>query len=35
MKVGLSYTPISAIPNMNKYAKTIYARTNSEIALAT
>jgi hypothetical protein len=34
MKVGLSYTPISAIPNMNKYAKTIYARTNSEIAAA-
>ena len=34
MKVGLSYTPISAIPNMNKFAKTIYARTNSEIAAA-
>ena len=34
MKAGLSYTPISSIPGINKYAKTIYARTADDIAEA-
>ena len=34
MKVGLSYTPVSAIPGINKYAKTMYARTADDIAAA-
>ena len=32
MKIGLSYTPVSAIPGMNKFAKTIYAVSDSDIA---
>tara|TARA_R100000234_G_scaffold101405_1_gene70449 strand:+ start:3694 stop:7878 length:4185 start_codon:yes stop_codon:yes gene_type:complete len=34
MKIGLSYTPVSAIPNMNKFSKTIYAVSDSDIAEA-
>lgn len=34
MKIGLSYTPVSAIPNMNKFSKTIYAVSESDIAEA-
>ena len=34
MKIGLSYTPVSAIPGMNKFAKTIYARSADDIAEA-
>ncbi len=31
---ALSWTPISAIPGINKYSKTIWARTDDEIAVA-
>ena len=31
---ALSWTPISAIPGINKYSKTIWARTDDEIAAA-
>tara|TARA_B100000945_G_scaffold320955_1_gene332960 strand:- start:108 stop:4277 length:4170 start_codon:yes stop_codon:yes gene_type:complete len=34
MKAGLSYTPISLIPNMNKYAKTMYATTQEDMVEA-
>ena len=34
IKNAISWTPISAIPGMNKYAKTIWARTDDEIAKA-
>jgi len=33
-KAAASWTPISAIPGMNKYSKTIYARTDDAIAAA-
>ena len=33
-KAALSWTPISAIPGMNKYSKTIYARTDDAVAAA-
>ena len=33
-KLALSYTPISLIPGINKYAKTIWARTDEEITAA-
>ena len=31
-KAAISWTPISAIPGMNRYSKTIYARTDDAIA---
>ena len=34
VKNSLSWTPISLIPGMNKYSKTIWARTDDEIAAA-
>ena len=34
VKTALSWTPISAIPGINKYAKTIWARTDDDIAAA-
>ncbi len=34
MKVAASYTPISLIPGISKYSKTIYAKTDEEIAEA-
>jgi len=34
VKNSLSWTPISLIPGMNKYSKTIYARTDDQIAAA-
>ena len=34
MKVAASYTPISLIPGISKYSKTIYAKTDDEIAEA-
>ena len=34
VKNSLSWTPISAIPGMNKYAKTIWANTDESIAAA-
>ncbi len=34
IKASASWTPISAIPGMNKYSKTIYARTDDQIAAA-
>ena len=34
VKNALSWTPISLIPGINKYSKTIYARTDDQIAAA-
>jgi len=34
VKNALSWTPISAIPGINKYSKTLWARTDDEIARA-
>ena len=34
VKAALSWTPISAIPGINKYGKTIYARSADDIAAA-
>ena len=34
MKVAASYTPITMIPGISKYSKTIYAKTDDEIAEA-
>ena len=34
MKAGASYTPVSLIPGISKYSKTIYARTSDDIAEA-
>ena len=34
MKAGASYTPVSLIPGISKYSKTIYARTADDIAEA-
>ena len=34
IKNSLSWTPISLIPGINKYSKTIFARTNDDIAQA-
>ena len=34
VKNALSWTPISAIPGINKYSKTIWARTDDQIAAA-
>ena len=34
IKNSLSWTPISLIPGINKYSKTIYARTDEQIAAA-
>ena len=34
MKAGASYTPVSLIPGISKYSKTIYAKTDDEIAEA-
>ena len=34
VKAAASWTPISVIPGMNRYSKTIYARTNEDIARA-
>ena len=34
IKNALSWTPISVIPGINKYSKTIYARTDDDIAAA-
>ncbi len=34
IKNSLSWTPISAIPGINKYSKTIYAKTDEDIAAA-
>ena len=34
IKNALSWTPISLIPGINKYSKTIYARTDDDIAAA-
>ena len=34
VKAASSWTPISAIPGMNRYSKTIYARTDEDIARA-
>jgi len=34
IKNSLSWTPISLIPGINKYSKTIYARTDDQIAAA-
>ncbi len=34
VKNALSWTPISAIPGINKYSKTLWAKTNDEIAAA-
>ena len=34
IKNSLSWTPISAIPGINKYSKTLWARTDDEIAQA-
>ena len=34
VKNALSWTPISAIPGINKYSKTLWARTDEDIAIA-
>ena len=34
VKNALSWTPVSLIPGMNKYSKTLYARTDDQIAAA-
>ena len=34
IKAAASWTPISAIPGINRYSKTIYARTDDQIAAA-
>ena len=34
VKAAASWTPISAIPGINRYSKTIYARTDDQIAAA-
>ena len=34
IKNAVSWTPISLIPGINKYSKTIFARTNDDIAQA-
>ena len=34
IKAAASWTPISLIPGMNRYAKTIYAKTDEQIAAA-
>jgi len=34
IKASASWTPLSAIPNFNRYSKTIYAKTQEEIAQA-